>query len=54
MSALIPYLPYLAGVLIVVGVVWMSRRAPAELVILMITALVDMIGLLMVLPLLPF
>jgi MFS family permease len=53
-SALIPYLPYLAGVLIVVGVIWMSRRAPAELVILMITALVDMIGLLMVLPLLPF
>jgi len=36
------------------GVVWLTRRAPAELVILMITALVDMVGLLMVLPLLPF
>src|SRR5215208_1983417 len=36
------------------GVIWLTRRAPAELVILMITALVDMVGLLMVIPLLPF
>ena len=54
MSTLTPYLPYLGGLVMVLAILWMARRAPAELVILMVTAFVDMVGLLMVLPLLPF
>ena len=34
--------------------VWQLRKVPRELVILMITAMVDMVGVLMILPLLPF
>jgi MFS family permease len=34
--------------------VWQLRKVPRELVLLMITACVDMIGVLMILPLLPF
>ena len=51
---LIPYIPLLAGALIVAIALAARRRIPGALVALMITAFIDMIGLLMVIPLLPF
>ena len=43
------------GALVLGGAtVWQLRKVPRELVLLMITACVDMIGVLMILPLLPF
>ena len=51
---LIPYIPLIAGVVIVAIALAARRRIPGALVALMITAFIDMIGLLMVIPLLPF
>ena len=42
------------GITITAATVWQLRKVPRELVILMITAMIDMIGVLMILPLLPF
>ena len=42
------------GVTLTAATVWQLRKVPRELVILMITAMIDMIGVLMILPLLPF
>ena len=42
------------GVTLTAATVWQLRKVPRELVILMITAMVDMVGVLMILPLLPF
>jgi MFS family permease len=42
------------GVTLTAATIWQLRNVPRELVILMITAMVDMIGVLMILPLLPF
>jgi len=51
---ILPYLPLAAGALIAVGAFFARKRVPGELVALMITAFIDMVGLLMVIPLLPF
>ena len=51
---LIPYIPLIAGVVIVGIALAARKRIPGALVALMITAFIDMIGLLMVIPLLPF
>src|SRR5687767_11750464 len=37
-----------------IGIVWLFRRVPKALAVLMVTAFIDMVGLLMVIPLLPF
>ena len=37
-----------------VGIVWLFRHVPKVLAVLMVTAFIDMVGLLMVIPLLPF
>jgi MFS family permease len=42
------------GLTLTAATVWQLRKVPRELVILMITAMIDMIGVLMILPLLPF
>jgi len=42
------------GLTLTGATVWQLRKVPRELVILMITAMIDMIGVLMILPLLPF
>ncbi|HYW51171.1 MAG TPA: MFS transporter [Gemmatimonadaceae bacterium] len=42
------------GITLTAATVWQLRKVPRELVILMITAMIDMIGVLMILPLLPF
>ncbi len=42
------------GITLTAATVWQLRKVPRELVILMITAMVDMLGVLMILPLLPF
>ncbi len=42
------------GITLTAATVWQLRNVPRELVILMITAMIDMIGVLMILPLLPF
>ena len=42
------------GLTLTGATVWQLRNVPRELVILMITAMIDMIGVLMILPLLPF
>ena len=42
------------GLTLTCATVWQLRKVPRELVILMITAMIDMIGVLMILPLLPF
>jgi MFS family permease len=42
------------GISLTTATVWQLRKVPRELVILMITAMIDMIGVLMILPLLPF
>jgi MFS family permease len=42
------------GITLTSATVWQLRKVPRELVILMITAMIDMIGVLMILPLLPF
>ena len=36
------------------GIVWLFRHVPKALAVLMVTAFIDMVGLLMVIPLLPF
>ena len=42
------------GLTLTAATIWQLRKVPRELVILMITAMIDMIGVLMILPLLPF
>jgi MFS family permease len=42
------------GITLTAATIWQLRNVPRELVILMITAMIDMIGVLMILPLLPF
>jgi MFS family permease len=42
------------GITLTAATVWQLRNVPRELVILMITAMIDMLGVLMILPLLPF
>ena len=42
------------GLTLTAATMWQLRKVPRELVILMITAMIDMIGVLMILPLLPF
>ena len=42
------------GLTLTGATIWQLRKVPRELVILMITAMIDMIGVLMILPLLPF
>jgi MFS family permease len=54
LRALVPYLPLVVGVVIVGIALAARKRIPGALVALMITAFIDMIGLLMVIPLLPF
>ena len=54
LSQLVPYIPYIAGTIMVLAIGFGVRRVPGELVVLMITAFIDMLGLLMVIPLLPF
>jgi MFS family permease len=54
LSQLVPYIPYIAGTVMVLAIGFGVRRVPGELVVLMITAFIDMLGLLMVIPLLPF
>lgn len=51
---LVPYIPLIAGVAVIGIALAARKRIPGALVALMITAFVDMIGLLMVIPLLPF
>jgi MFS family permease len=54
LTALLPFLPFVVGGALAVGIVVALRYIPAALLVLMITAFVDMVGLLMILPLLPF
>jgi MFS family permease len=54
LRALLPYLPFVVGAGLALGIVVALRYVPAALLVLMITAFVDMVGLLMILPLLPF
>ncbi|HWJ24362.1 MAG TPA: MFS transporter [Gemmatimonadaceae bacterium] len=54
LAALTPYIPLIVGAALALALVYARKRVPAALVTLMITAFVDMVGLLMVLPLLPF
>jgi MFS family permease len=54
LAPLVPYLPLIVGVVIVGIALAARKRIPGALVALMITAFIDMIGLLMVIPLLPF
>ncbi len=49
-----PWLVWTIGLTLTGATIWQLRRVPRELVILMITAMIDMIGVLMILPLLPF
>jgi len=48
------WLVWTIGLSLTAATVWQLRKVPRELVILMITAMIDMIGVLMILPLLPF
>ncbi|MCC7052913.1 MAG: MFS transporter [Gemmatimonadaceae bacterium] len=48
------WLVWTVGLTLTGATVWQLRNVPRELVILMITAMIDMIGVLMILPLLPF
>jgi MFS family permease len=48
------WLVWTIGLTLTAATVWQLRNVPRELVILMITAMIDMIGVLMILPLLPF
>lgn len=48
------WLVWAIGLSLTAATVWQLRNVPRELVILMITAMIDMIGVLMILPLLPF
>ena len=48
------WLVWTIGLSLTAATVWQLRNVPRELVILMITAMIDMIGVLMILPLLPF
>jgi MFS family permease len=48
------WLVWTIGLTLTGATIWQLRRVPRELVILMITAMIDMIGVLMILPLLPF
>jgi len=54
LERLVPYLPLLVGGVIAAVALVARKRIPGALVALMITAFIDMVGLLMVLPLLPF
>jgi MFS family permease len=54
LSGLAAYVPYIAGTIMVLAIGFGVRKVPGELVVLMITAFIDMLGLLMVIPLLPF
>ncbi|HET7457487.1 MAG TPA: hypothetical protein VFJ74_07520, partial [Gemmatimonadaceae bacterium] len=54
LARLVPYIPLIVGAALALALVYARKRVPAALVTLMITAFVDMVGLLMVLPLLPF
>lgn len=54
LRGLVPYIPLIIGVVIVGIALAARKRIPGALVALMITAFIDMIGLLMVIPLLPF
>jgi MFS family permease len=54
LSRLVPYIPFAVGALLTLGALLARKRVPGELVALMITAFIDMVGLLMVIPLLPF
>ena len=44
----------IVGLVALIGVIWLFRRVPKALAVLMVTAFIDMVGLLMVIPLLPF
>jgi MFS family permease len=48
------WMVWTVGITLTAATVWQLRKVPRELVILMITAMVDMVGVLMILPLLPF
>ncbi len=48
------WIVWAVGLTLTTATVWQLRNVPRELVILMITAMIDMIGVLMILPLLPF
>jgi MFS family permease len=54
LERLVPYLPLIVGGVIAAVALVARKRIPGALVALMITAFIDMVGLLMVLPLLPF
>jgi MFS family permease len=54
LTALLPYLPFVVGAVLAAGILVALRYIPAALLVLMVTAFVDMVGLLMILPLLPF
>ena len=54
LNRLLPYAPLIVGAFIAAGALLVRKRVPGELVALMITAFIDMVGLLMVIPLLPF
>ena len=54
LRSLVPYLPLILGAAILGVALAARKRIPGALVALMITAFIDMIGLLMVIPLLPF
>jgi MFS family permease len=54
LARLVPFIPLIVGAALALALVYARKRVPAALVTLMITAFVDMVGLLMVLPLLPF
>jgi MFS family permease len=54
LARLTPYLPLIVGAVLALALVYERKRVPAALVTLMITAFVDMVGVLMVFPLLPF
>lgn len=54
LERLVPYLPLIVGVVIAAIALAARKRIPGALVALMITAFIDMVGLLMVIPLLPF
>jgi MFS family permease len=53
-SGIPAWVVWTVGVTLTSATVYQLRKVPRELVILMITAMVDMVGVLMILPLLPF